>query len=139
MIAGTSDQLKISKICESDFYKKWAKVHTSQTPYLRQMGGDPPRTETIFIRVRRTKICKGQVGTKAPRGGELDKVPHPQNFRSPFSRKIVPQHIQNFRDERGSQTLSTAGAIFTFNVWELCDNKNHKFSLWGALPPNLTP
>jgi len=60
--------------------KKWAKVQTGQTPYFPKIGGDRPRTKTIFIRVPRTKISKGQVGTKAPQGGELDKVPHPQKL-----------------------------------------------------------
>ena len=36
------------------------------------------------------------------------------------------------------QYLSIAGAVFTFNNQKLCDNKKHKFSLWGAWPPNLT-
>jgi len=55
-----------------------------------------------------------------------------------FSKNRSTTYIQNFRDERGSQSLSTAGAIFTFNNQKLRDNKKDIFSLWGAWPPNLT-
>jgi len=57
-----------------------------------------------------------------------------------FSKNRSTTYIQNFRDERGPQSLqslSTAGAIFTFNNQKLRDNKKDIFTL-GAWPPNLT-
>ena len=63
-------------------------MQTGQTPYLPQMGGDPPRTKNIFVRDPSPKICKGRVGEGSPQGGEIEKVPHPQNFRTPFSQKF---------------------------------------------------
>ena len=115
-------------------------MQTGQTPYLPQMRGDPPRTKTIFVRVPRPKICKGQLGEGSPPRGWNRKSAPPPKFLNPiFSKKRSGTYVQNFRDERGCQCLSTAGAVFTFNNQKLCDNKKQKFSLWGAWPPNLTP
>jgi len=44
------------------------------------MGGDRPRTKSIFVRVPKAKISKGHMGEGSPQGGELQKVPRPQNF-----------------------------------------------------------
>ena len=115
-------------------------MQTGQTPYLPQIGGDRPRTKTVFVRVPRPKICKGQVGEGSPPRGWNRKSAPPPKFSNPIFSKIRSgTYVQNFRDERGCQYLSIAGAVFTFNNQKLCDNKKYKFSLWGAWPPNLTP
>jgi len=79
------------------------------------MGGDPPRTKTIFIRVHRTKICKGQVGDKSPpQGGELEKVPYPQKFKRDFL-KLQSADFFNFRDQRGLPLLRFKSKKFRAN------------------------
>ena len=59
------------------------------------MGADSPQTKTIFLKVTRAIRCKGQVGVRAPKGGEFQKCPPqfstPHFFENPssdFSQKL---------------------------------------------------
>ena len=111
-------------------------MHTGQTPYLPQMWGDRPRTKTIFIRVPRTKISKGQVGDKSPQGGELDKVPHPPKNCAQFSGK-KKNFFLNFR-KRSPVTMISIRQIPPPAPGEVPQKKIKNFTL-GGLAPKFDP
>ena len=104
------------------------------------MGGDPPRTKTIFIRVHRTKICKGQVGDKSPpKGVNSKKCPTPKNLNAIFS--SYNQQIFLISENKGvSRYYDLKAKNFELTMRKRYHRKkNKKNSLWGAWPPNLTP
>jgi len=102
------------------------------------MGGDRPRTKTIFVRVLRTKFCKGQVGTKAPQEGELEKVPHPKNFESTFL-ELQFKFFFNFRDQRGPKYLSFSAFKRKSLERIFCKIKKYKKFTLGGLAPKFDP
>ena len=63
-------------------------MQTGQTPYLPQIGGDPPEQKLFLSGSLGPKSARVSWGTKAPQGGKLDKVPHPQKFELNFLEKI---------------------------------------------------
>jgi len=103
------------------------------------MGGDPPRTKTIFVRVHRTKISKRQMGEGSPPRGRTWKKCHaPKNFNPIFS-KTCNSIFFNFCDQRGYLNLKFPHGIFRpRDPWRLLQRKQ-KNSLGGTWPPNLTP
>jgi len=73
---------------------KPAKIHISP-----KWGAIPPN-KTVFVRVPRAKISKGQMGEGSPQGGVIEKVPRPQNFLSPFSRKLGGRFFFKFQGSK---------------------------------------
>jgi len=104
------------------------------------MGGDPPRTKTIFVRVPRAKISKGQMWEGSPPRGRNRKSSTPPKFSIPiFSKNHRETYIQNFRDKRGPEYMSICKFVENLSYCNSFKVKNKKNSLWGAWPPNLTP
>ena len=68
------------------------------------MGGDPPEQKPFFQGPWGQNL-QGSDGEGSPQKGEIEKVPRPQNFPSPFSRKIVPKHISKISGMKGDPSL----------------------------------
>ena len=111
-----------------------AKPHISP-----KWGAIPPEQKLFLSGSLGPKSTRVRWGKGAPQGGEIEKVPRPQNFRSPFSRKNCTRpYIQNFRDRRGPEYLSICKFKTKSQFTIFCKMKKQKFLLRGAWPPNLT-
>jgi len=65
------------------------------------MGGDRPEQKPFLSGSLGPKSARVGWGTKAPEGGELDKVPHPPKIWTQFSPKKIDDFFFNFRRQRG--------------------------------------
>jgi len=101
------------------------------------MGDDSPGTKNISVRVPRPKISKDQMGKGAPQRGEIQKVPHPQNFRTPFSRKIVPQHISKISGMKGDRSVCQQPELFSLLMLRNCVIIKSINFYFGGLAPKF--
>ena len=72
------------------FREKVSQSAHRPNPISPPNGGRSPRTKTIFVRVHRPKICKGQVGEGSPPRGRNRKSAPPPTFLNPIFSKTVP-------------------------------------------------
>jgi len=78
------------KPAKPHIFTKWGAIPPEQKPFLLESLGP----KSAWVRWR----------TKAPQGGELDKVPHPKKFELNFLEKI-DDFFLNFRHQRDPQLL----------------------------------
>jgi len=102
-------------------------------------GGRSPRTKTIFVRVPRAKISKGQVGEGGPRRGWTRKSATPPKFWTQFSRKRAIRFFFNFYVRRGHLNLKFPhGRFRPRDPWRLLQRKQKKIYL-GRPGPQIWP